>query len=468
VIDEILRKLKVIEAENADLRRELSECKSRIGELEEENKGLRSMLNKNSQNSSKPPSTDGFIKPKPKSLREKSGRASGGQKGHAGKTLRQVDEPDEVQIHRLEKCSECHTSLECVVAHAFEKRQVFEIPEPKLDVIEHRCEKKICPSCGKQNIAAFPAGVERPVQYGPRAKGLMAYLHNYQIIPYERLSEFFEDIFGTAISEGTIYNATETAFENLAPFEEHTKQLLVKSPTLHADETGVDVANKLHWLHTVSTDTLTYHLIHEKRGGEAIEAGGILSNFKGTVVHDCWAPYFNYDFRHALCNAHLLRELNAVVESSKESWAEDMRDFLRKLNKTTKACEDGKGLSEAQIEGFEKEYKQILHRGHDQTGGSMPAKKTVSRNLWERFLLRQHQVLRFIHDPTVPFDNNQAERDIRMVKVKQKVSGCFRSRAGANHYARIRAYISTARKNGKNILLALQNAFLCSPFMPAS
>ncbi len=180
MFEEILQKLKVLEAENADLRRELSACKIRIGELEAENSRLRSMLNKNSTNSSKPPSTDGLKKPNPKSLREKNGRPSGGQKGHAGKTLYQVEKPDEVEIHQLEKCSECDTSLENVVAHAFEKRQVFEIPVPKLDVIEHRGEKKMCPCCGKQIVASFPAGVERPVQYRPRARGLITYLQNYQ------------------------------------------------------------------------------------------------------------------------------------------------------------------------------------------------------------------------------------------------------------------------------------------------
>jgi transposase len=464
VLEEILQRLKVLEAENADLRRELVECKIRIKGLEEENAQLRSKLNKNSQNSSKPPSTDGLRKPNPKSLREKSGRSSGAQKGHAGKTLCQVAAPDEVQMHHLEKCSECDATLVDVVAHAFEKRQVFEIPKPKLDVIEHRGEKKICRCCGKESVARFPAGVERPVQYGARAKGLITYLQNYQVIPYERLSEFFEDIFGAKISGGTVFNTTETAYENLATFEQLTKGLLIQSDTLHADETGVYVEKKLNWLHTVSTEKLTYHMVHEKRGGAAIEAADILPNFQGTLVHDCWAPYFNYDFRHALCNAHLLRELNAVVETSKERWAKEMSNLLRKLNNATKEGE----LSAAEIERFEKEYKLILQHGYHETGGLRPEKKTVSRNLWERFLLKQHQVLLFIHDPAVPFDNNQAERDIRMVKVKQKVSGCFRSRAGANHYARIRAYISTARKQGENILEALQNVFMRKPFMPAA
>lgn len=465
MLDEILQKLKALEAENADLRRELSACQIKIGELEQENARLRSMLNRNSQNSSKPPSTDFLKKPNPKSLREKSGRTSGGQKGHPGKTLRQVDEPGEVQIHHPEKCSGCHSSLEGVPAYAFERRQVFEIPEPKLDVIEHRCGKKICPACGNQNIAEFPAGVDHPVQYGPRAKGLMAYLQNYQIIPYERISEFFEDIFGATISEGTIFNAAKIAYEILEPFEEHTKQLLAQSDTLHADESGVRVGKNLRWLHTASTATLTNYGIHEKRGQEGSGAIGILPNFKGTLVHDCWAPYFSLDIKHALCNAHLLRELNGVVENAKHAWASNMRQLLSDTNKAVAKSENG-CLTGAQLESLSNEYRKIIELGIAETDGLGPVERTASRCLLERFILRDHQILLFAKEPNVPFDNNQAERDIRMVKVKQKVSGCFRSEQGAKQFARIRSYVSTVKKQGQTILEALQNVFLGNPFMP--
>lgn len=468
MIAEIMRRLIAPKIDIDGLLRELAACKETIKKLEAENYRLRSIINKNSQNSSKPPSTDGFKKPNPKSLRTISGKSSGGQKDHIGKTLLQIDNPNEIVSHSASQCVDCCTSLETVEGEVVAARQVFEIPQPKMEVVEHRCLKKICPNCGTQNTASFPVGVEKPVQYGPRAKGLITYLQNYQVIPYERLTELLVDVFGIKISEGTIFNTTKTAYENLASFEEHTKQLLMQADTLHADETGIDVEKKLNWLHSLSTEKLTFHHIHEKRGREAMDAAGILPNFKGILVHDCWGPYFSYDFSHALCNAHLLRELNAVIEDTEEAWAEDMRSFLRKVNKAVKSSENPQGLSDKEIVGLEKEYREIVVRGYIETGGQAPEKKTTSRNLWERFLLRQHQVLRFMHDPTVPFDNNLAERDIRMVKVKQKVSGCFRSRAGANHYARIRAYISTAKKQGVNILEALQNAISGNPFMPVA
>jgi transposase len=459
VFEEILKQLRQLSEENAQLR-------SENAELRAENARLRELLNKNSQNSSKPPSTDGLQKPAPKSQRGKSDKKSGGQNGHTGKTLLQVESPDIVEIHQPTHCSSCNTSLMEVAAHGFEKRQVFEIPEPKLNVIEHRCEKKQCPGCGKQNIAEFPVGVEQPVQYGPLAKGLITYLQNYQFLSYERLSQFFKDIYGVQISQGTVYNTTKTAYKNLSIYEDWVKELLIASKVLHADETGLRVLTTLYWLHLISTDKLTYYLVHEKRGSDAMRATGILPNFKGTLVHDCWSPYFNFDFiRHGLCNAHLLRELTGVLENTNQSWAKDMRHLLGKLNKATKTPENWP--SEVEIKAFEQKYRQILERGYEQTGGVQPEKRSVARNLWERFVIRQQQVLLFMYDSSVPFDNNQAERDVRMAKVKQNVSGCFRSKTGADCFARIRGYISTVRKNGENVLIALQNAFLRRPYVPA-
>jgi transposase len=459
VFEEILKRLWKLEQENAQLR-------SENAELRAENNRLRELLNKNSQNSSKPPSSDGLQKPAPKSQRGKSGKKSGGQNGHVGRTLQQVETPDLVEIHQPEHCSGCNSSLAEVAANGFEKRQVFEIPEPKLNVIEHRCERKQCPGCGRQNIAQFPAGVEQPVQYGPLAKGLITYLQNYQFLSYERLSQFFKDIYGVHISQGTVYNTTKAAYTNLASFEEWVKELLIASKVLHADETGLRVLTTLYWLHLVSTDKLTYYLVHEKRGGDAMTAAGILPKFKGTLVHDCWSPYFNFDFiRHGLCNAHLLRELTGVFENTKQSWAKDMRHLLGKLNQATKT--PANWPSDPEIKAFEQEYRQILERGYEQTGGIEPEKRTIARNLWERFVMRQQQILLFMYDSSVPFDNNQAERDVRMAKVKQNVSGCFRSKAGADYFARIRGYISTVRKNGENVLIALQNAFLGRPYLPA-
>lgn len=288
------------------------------------------------------------------------------------------------------------------------------------------------------------------------------------MIPYERLAEFFKDIFGTSLSEGTVFNTTELAYKNLASFEAHVVQRLIRSKLLHADETGLRVIKKLHWLHVASNDRLTHYFVHEKRGRIATEAAGILSNFLGTLIHDCWAPYFSYCFAHALCNAHLLRELNGITESTQQAWSSEMRDLLRRSYQATQNCQEGTWLSEQEITEFEKEYHSILLRGCEQTGGLKPAQTTKARNLWKRLLLYQREVLRFMHDSEVPFDNNQAERDVRMMKVKQKISGCFRSKTGAEHFARIRAYISTAKKQDQDILSALQGVFIGRPFMPAT
>jgi transposase len=449
-----------LRASNARLRQENTQLKARISDLEIK-------LNKNSQNSSKPPSSDGQKKkPNPKSLREKSGRSSGGQKGHKGRTLRQVENPAEVHIYKVDECSGCQNGLSEILSSAFEKRQVFEIPEPKIEVIEHRAEKKTCPACGKNNTAIFPDDVVAPVQYGPRFKGFVTYAQNYQLVPAERLTEFLFDIYGVSISQGTVFSIAQRAHENLDAFESHIKQLLIDSRTLHADETGYRVENKLFWLHSASTDKLTHYGVSEKRGQEATDAIDILPNFKGTLVHDCWSPYFKLDIKHALCNAHLLRELNGIIENTNHSWAVDMRQILRGANKNVSESETGR-LTDLQLKILSAEYRRIIEIGFIETGGSGPVDRTDSRRLWERFLLRDHQILLFAKDRDVPFDNNQAERDIRMVKVKQKISGCFRSVQGAEQFARIRSYISTAKKQGQNILEALQNIFLGNPFCPA-
>jgi transposase len=421
--EELLKRIETLgrallerDAEIAKLSKENSELKAKIGELERR-------LNQNSSNSSKPPSTDGFNRPQPKSLREKSGNQSGGQKGHSGKTLVQVANPDKITVHHVVECKSCHSSLEGVAADWIDKRQVFEIPEPKMDVIEHQCENKLCPSCGEWNRAPFPDDVKQPVQYGPRACALIAYLQNYQLLPYERLSEFFEDVFGRPISQGTVFNITKTAYKNLASFESEVKELLKSSDVLHSDESGLRVGKELKWLHSASNEELTFYHVHERRGIEAMDAGGILPHFKGTLVHDCWSSYFSYNFSHALCNAHLLRELNGIIETTSHQWANQMRDFLRKVNKAN--SESVNGLPEKEAKIYIAEYQKILADGYIETGGPPPIEKTLSRNLWERFLLREDQVLRFMQDSNVPFDNNQAERDLRMIKVKRLSKNSF-------------------------------------------
>jgi transposase len=351
----------------SELEQVLLERDATIAKLLDKIAELERRLNQNSSNSSKPPSMDGFNRPQPQSLREKSGKPRGGQKGRLGKTLVQVENPDKLIVHRVVECICCHRSLENVAADLVDKRQVFEIPEPKMAVIEHQCENKLCPSCGEWNRAAFPANVKQPVQYGPRTKALIAYLQNYQLLPYERLSEFFEDVFGASISQGTVFNVTKAAYKNLASFESEVKELLKSSDVLHSDESGLRIGKELKWLHSVSNEKLTFYHVHERRGLEAMDAGGILPHFNGTLVHDCWSSYFSYNFSHALCNAHLLRELNGIIETTKHQWANQMRDFLRKVNKANN--ESANGLSENEAKIYLAEYKKILAAGYIETGG---------------------------------------------------------------------------------------------------
>ena len=303
------------------------------------------------------------------------------------------------------------------------------------------------------------------MQYGPRLKGLVVYAQNYQMVPAERLTEFLFDVYGISLSQGTLFNITRRAYNTLDSFEHNIKKLLAEAGILHVDETGARVNNNLCWIHGASTKTLTHYGVSKKRGQEATNTIGILPNFNGVLVHDCWAPYFNLDVRHALCNAHLLRDLNGIIESTNQVWPIEMREILRKANKDVKQSDQG-CLSEPELNKISAEYRNIIEKGYIETGGAGPVERTDARRLWERFIIHDERILLFAKEKEVPFDNNQAERDIRMVKVKQKISGCFRSEKGAEHFARIRSYISTAKKQGCNILEALQGIFIGSPFCP--
>lgn len=443
---------------------EILQLKAEIAELRAELEKFKRQASKNSGNSSKPPSTDGLAKAPPRSLRERSGRKPGAQKGHVGKGLSKVDTPDQVVVHAPNACSCCQASLASVEGHTVDERQVFDIPKPKVLVTEHRVEKKTCPDCGNETTAAFPNGVEQPTQYGLEVKATLSYLSVYQLLPSKRIVEICDDLLGLAISEGTVFNAVQLANEKLADFEQACKEELVKAKVLHVDETGIRVKGKLHWLHTASTQELTHYHLDERRGNEAMERAGILPDFKGTLVHDFWPAYAAYtQAKHGMCCAHLLRELNGVIEREKHAWAVQMKALLQGANKIVNASDK---LSPFQRATLRSQYQRIVKRGHWESDGSQLPKKTPSRQLLNRFILHEDDILRFTEDPNVPFDNNLAERDIRMVKVKQKISGTFRSVDGAKHFARIRSYISTAKKNGHKILLAMENALLGCPFMP--
>jgi transposase len=467
-IDSLNLEIKSLSDKIDDVTKENLELNQRVQSLESQTK-------KNSNNSSKPPSSDGFKK-QTKSLRRPSGKSPGGQKGHKGTTLEQVENPDEIIEHKLDKCNLCEASLEDVPVEKHIIRQVVDIPKIKAKVTEHRAEVKRC-FCGHLNKATFPQGVSQPVQYGNKLKATSVYLSQNQLIPYERQSEVFEDLFNIHLSQGTLVSINKSCYEALETVEENIKNKLKDSTgTLHFDETGVSVNSKLKWLHVTSNQEYTYYNIHAKRGCEAIDDIGILSVFKGTAVHDCWKSYHTYtDCDHSLCCAHILRELNGITEIEKQSWAEDMKNLLLNIKaEVDKTSSVANAVLLDKIIYFEAEYDAIVKAGLEEdfkqviiSNTEKPSrKKSKSGNLLNRLSLYKQQILAFMNDFDVPFDNNLAERDIRMTKVKQKISGTFRSSSGADYFARIRGYISTMKKQSKNILESIEYALSGNPVDP--
>lgn len=439
---------------------------------------LQDQLAKNSQNSSKPPSSDGLKKPRTRSLRQKTGRRSGGQKGHKGHTLQQVDKPDHIEVHSVSRCAHCAADLQGVEACDHEKRQVFDIPPVRIEVTEHQAEIKICPACGQQTKGTFPPQVSQPVQYGPRLKGQATYLNVYQLIPLARTCELLGDFYGHAPAEAFVLESNAVIAEQIEPSLVATKQLLMDAPVAHFDESGLRVKKALNWLHVTSTKLLTYYSVHAKRGQEALDAIGILNQFTGQAVHDHWAPYFNFDHcRHALCNAHHLRELQFIVDQYTQDWAREMADLLREIKAEVEtALPNHTALPPERIAHFEARYDELLSQGLQANPPPVdpPPKKrgrkkqSPPKNLLDRLQQRKAEVLAFMHDFRVPFDNNLAEGDIRMVKVKQKVSGTFRTFSGAETFCAVRSYISTARKHRRNVIDVLYDALMGSPFIPVA
>lgn len=447
----------------------LLRLESRVRKLERQVQALKGRLALTSRNSSKPPSSDGLSKPAPKSLRQRSGRRRGGQPGHPGRTLQPVEHPDHIVPHRLElcPCGLCQgRSLRDVPVAGYEQRQVFEVPRKLLEVTEHRAEVKRCPVSGRRVTAAFPESIEAPAQYGPRFRGLMIYFNNRQFIPYDRLTEVSEDVFGQPLSEATVVTANQRVFRNLAPFEQKVKLLLPQAALVHADESGLRVAGKLHWLHVVCTPCLTFYGVHRKRGRKAMDEFDILPRCHHWIIHDHFAPYFTYkDCLHALCNEHHLRELKFLYEEHHEAWAEELSTFLVEVKQRV---EREGVLQERAFKHVLARYHAILAKGRRRHPGC-PGKQAQSKaaNLLDRLEGYDLSVLAFLVHPEVPFTNNQGERDIRMEKVRQKISGCFRTLHGARVFARIRSYISTCRKQGRNILDELEHAVRGKPFIPS-
>lgn len=445
--------------------------------LEARIRQLEGQINTNSRNSGKPPSSDGLARQG--SLRKKSGRKSGAQKGHRGHTLEMVDHPDRVEALKVERCRCCGISLADQDARTVERRQVFDTPPQKLIVTEYRAERKTCPTCGALNRASFPEGISQPAQYGPEIRSLAVYLNQYHLIPYERVVELLADVFGRPIAEGTLFAANQALYESLEGFEQEIKKQLLASPVIDVDETGARVEGKTHWLHTVSTPHLTCYSIHARRGSEAMDEMGILPRYTGVAKHDFWKPYFKYCCIHSLCNDHHLRELTWVTENLNQDWAGQMKDLLLAIKAAVDEARDKTHLELQQFMDFESRYNNIIALGYEENPffevwkpelegrkRGRP-KKTKPRNLLERLDKHRTETLNFMYAFRIPFGNNQAERDIRMTKVHQKISGGFRSLQGAKIFCRIRGYISTVKKNSAPVLGAIRDALSGHPFVPS-
>lgn len=448
-----------------------------VRQLENRVQRLEDQVAKNSNNSSKPPSSDGLGKGKNQSLRQASGRAVGGQKGHEGHTLKAVSEPDLRQVHAVTCCQQCQASLVDVRSSDYERRQVFDLPEVSLSVTEHCAEIKQCPQCGQLNKASFPTEVSQPVQYGPRILAQMVYFNQYHHIPVERTGEILDDLYGQGVGAATIMAASVRVAMQVEPVVEEIRQALITTPTpVHVDETGARVAEKLHWIHVACTPLLTYLFVSLRRGGQAHHEIDILPKRSGVVVHDDYAAYFALLLRHATCNAHHLRDLIFIFERYQQLWAQQLASLLVEIKQTVEQAQQAglDTLPAEQLAAFELRYQTLLDQGDadnppatERTQARGKLKQSPARNLLDRLRKHQSAVLAFMFDFSVPFDNNQAERDLRMVKLKQKIAGCFRTKEGAALFCTIRSYIATVRKHGISILDALLHAFQGSPFRPA-
>lgn len=425
---------------------------------------LKGRLALTSRNSSKPPSTDGLSKPapKPKSLRIPGRNPTGGQKGHTGHTLKKVEKPDHIKSHSAAShCDECHAPL--AGGTVIETRQVFDLPELRHEVTEHQVLETKC-SCGKVHRGVFPDNVTAPVQYGPRIMATAVLMTNHHMIPVARTGELIGDLFDLPMSDGTILKANEEARSLLEPTVKTIASALQVAPVAGADETGMRVAGKLHWMHILVTTSLTWMACHTKRGKKAFDDLGILPLFMGTLIHDGWKPYRELLCKHGLCNAHHLRELTYQFEELKQTWAKRMIELL------VAACHEvtsvGGPLSKERLAHYHLAYEEILVEGEaaNPQAPPTPGKKgktpqSKGFNLLGRLRNYKHDVWRFATDPGVPFTNNWSEQAGRMSKVKQKIAGCFRTKKGIDTYCTIRSYLATMQKQKANLYQSLVLTF---------
>ena len=470
LVVELQRELAEVRAEKdrelAELRAENTVLRARVAELE-------ARLNANSRNSSKPPSSDGLGKPTPKSLRRRSGRKPGGQPGHPGTTLRQVLEPDEVVVHEPDgDCSGCGADAMAGRRVRVERRQVFDLPPGVVQVTEHQLVTRRC-DCGAHATGSAPERVTAPVQYGPRVAALIVYLYVGQFLSKKRTAQAMAELFALPVSEGTVAAVTARAGADLDTFRDRVRARLAAAPVVNFDETGLRVADRLHWLHSASTGEFALLHVHRRRGREAMLEGGVLNSFTGVAVHDAWAPYDTFtDATHVLCGAHVLRELQAVIDTTGPDlggwcWARQVTDSLLHIKDHAETAHAaGRQPSRAVLA---KHRQRIRDAATIAAAGTTPGKLADKhRALARRIRDRLPAYLAFASDPDIPFDNNAAEREIRMVKIRQKISGCLRTLTGAQQFAAIRSYTATTRKHDINLYDALSQLANGTPWLPAT
>jgi transposase len=465
----------------AELEAEVAALRAQVQELVRQNQHLQARLanaTKDSHNSSKPPSSDPLGRKRPRSQRRRSGKKPGGQLGHQGETLHLLATPDELIEHRPAVCRACQAPLdEAAVVEGCERRQVHELPPLHLVVREHRALHVRCPACEQISVGAFPPEAPSRAQYGPRLRALAVYLVEHQLVPYARVRELFADLLGAHVSVGTLNRWVQQGAATLQPVEAAIKAALQRAPVLHSDETGVRRAGKLAWAHVSCTAQLTHYAIHAQRGSAATDAIGILPAYQGVSVHDGWKPYRHYTrCRHALCNIHHLRELTFLAEADHQPWAKELKALLLEMKAAAEQARlrGDQRLRDAEHQAFLARYADLMATGlaanpppQRQPGQRGRLKQSPARNLLERLWMGQEEVLAFLDDLAIPFDNNQAEQDLRMLKVQQKIAGSFRAPAGSEAFARIRGYLSTLRKQGVALLAALETVFIAQPLYPA-
>lgn len=440
------------------LQEQINLQKEEINRLKAKLKNLEGQISKNSKNSSKPPSSDINKPQKTTSSKKKSGKKPGGQPGHKGANLAMRKNPEHIIILAVNECNNCSNNLKNTKS-SIERRQEFEIPKPKIIVTEYQSESKECKCCGYTTTACFPDGITHIAQYGVRAKSLMAYMNQYQFLPYDRESQFFEAVYGQKISPGTIVNAVNSLANRLTKLDEQIKDMLSKAPVVNCDETSMSISGKKHWLHTVGNESLAHYALHANRGSKATKEIDILPNFNGIMVHDHWKSYFVYDENiHALCNAHHLRELRFINEHHNMKWANKLSDLLIKINEhKQRHIKNGKDeFSTYLLDKYSAEYDEVLDKGRKEHARNSTKD---SHNLLKRLKGYKKETVLFMYDFAVPFTNNTSEQDLRMSKIKQKISGCFRQMSGGAAFCKIRNLLTTSRKNNQNPFDMIQTAF---------